>query len=115
MLIISLLVKLKGRYLSLCVFRTRNARHVYNATQRPASYPPHRYRDFQADTRFEILLIDVGFSHTAGMPISVQVRATSLEIYGRVPRTKSNAQMLGELDVATRRIRRHGPVALAVG
>jgi radical SAM superfamily enzyme YgiQ (UPF0313 family) len=32
-----------------------------------------------------------------------------IEIYGRVPRTKSNAQILGELD-ALRRTRWHGPV-----
>jgi radical SAM superfamily enzyme YgiQ (UPF0313 family) len=82
-----------------------NARHVYNATQRPPlSTTPTP--DFQLTPLKYYSSMSVQYSR--GCPFQCEF-CDIIEIYGRVPRTKSNAQILGELDVL-RRTRWRGPV-----
>jgi radical SAM superfamily enzyme YgiQ (UPF0313 family) len=80
-----------------------NARRVYTATQRPAlSAAP--IPDFKLTSLKYYSSMSVQYSR--GCPFQCEF-CDIIEIYGRVPRTKSNAQMLAELD-ALRRTGWHG-------
>jgi radical SAM superfamily enzyme YgiQ (UPF0313 family) len=82
-----------------------NPRHIYNATQRPPlSTTP--IPDFQLTPLKYYSSMSVQYSR--GCPFQCEF-CDIIEIYGRVPRTKSNAQMLSELDLL-RKTRWHGPV-----
>ncbi|HYX41838.1 MAG TPA: radical SAM protein, partial [Pyrinomonadaceae bacterium] len=70
------------------------ARHIYQAAERPAlnlTPVPH----FQLADLGRYSAMSVQYSR--GCPFSCEF-CDIIEIYGRVPRTKSNAQMLAELD-----------------
>ncbi len=70
------------------------AKHIYKAPERPPlSTTP--VPDFQIAELKRYSSMSVQFSR--GCPFSCEF-CDIIEIYGRVPRTKSNAQMMGELD-----------------
>src|SRR5205085_7216606 len=71
------------------------ARHVYEATERPAltATPIPHFRLTELN-RYNAMSVQ----YSRGCPFSCEF-CDIIEIYGRVPRTKTNAQMLAELDV----------------
>jgi radical SAM superfamily enzyme YgiQ (UPF0313 family) len=70
------------------------ARHMYQAAERPAlsatPVPDFRLAEF---SRYSAMSVQ----YSRGCPFNCEF-CDIIEIYGRVPRTKSNAQMLSELD-----------------
>ena len=82
-----------------------NARRVYNATERPAlSATPVPHFTLASLKHYSSMSVQ----YSRGCPFQCEF-CDIIEIYGRVPRTKSNQQMLDELD-ALRRTGWRGPV-----
>ena len=71
-----------------------NARRVYEANERP-SLDQTRVPDFGLAEMHQYS--DMCVQYSRGCPFNCEF-CDIIEIYGRVPRTKSNAQMLAELD-----------------
>lgn len=87
----------------VCDLERGKARRVYNASRRPAlSATP--IPDFKLTSMKYYSSMSIQYSR--GCPFQCEF-CDIIEIYGRVPRTKSNAQMLAELD-ALRRTGWHG-------
>src|SRR5205085_2392123 len=70
------------------------ARHVYQAAERPAlTATPIPHFQLTELNRYNAMSVQ----YSRGCPFSCEF-CDIIEIYGRVPRTKTNAQMLAELD-----------------
>ena len=82
-----------------------NARRVYNATDRPAlSATPVPHFELASLKHYSSMSVQ----YSRGCPFQCEF-CDIIEIYGRIPRTKSNQQMLDELDTL-RRTGWRGPV-----